>query len=108
MYRMPVILNTCAAYLISFGIIFKPPITVNTIFQTIERKRIKIAAALGTPREIKNIISTGKNASTGIDSKISNVGRRIPSAMLFSVARIANGIATTIAQTYAINNRPRV
>ena len=83
--------------MMSFGMIFNPPIKVKTMFQIIERQRMKMAAPFRKFSWMKNIMMIGKKARIGMDSKISNIGRKILSVKLELVANMAKGMAITRA-----------
>jgi hypothetical protein len=51
---------------------------------------------------------SGKNASIGTDSKISNNGKNILSVILLYVAMYARGIAHMSASIYALTKRSTV
>ena len=94
-----------ATAFISFGISVIPPIAVKTILQTIDRKRINIAASSNKPNFTKKITTIGKKASTGTDSKISKIGRKIFSVSGVAVARSARGNEIRRARIYATIKR---
>ena len=85
-----------------------PPITLNTIFQSILTKRMKIAAPFRKLNLTKKRIITGKNARTGMDWTISKNGRSRRSVVSFTVTRNARGMATASARAYAARRRRNV
>lgn len=96
-YWTPLILKTCEADIMSFGIIFIPPINVNTMFQSILKNKINIAARFSAPNFKNRKINTGKNANIGTDSKISKTGRKIFSVTSECVVKRAKGMAIAMA-----------
>src|ERR1035437_10000279 len=97
-YCQPLILKTLAAEIMSCGIIFIPPTRVKTVFQSILKNKMKMAARSSAPNLKNKKIKTGKKANIGTDSKISKTGKRIFSATAECVAKIAKGIATIMAK----------
>ena len=104
----PFIPKTFAAELMSSGKTFKPPIRVKTISQSIVVERMNIAAPSKKLIFKNNIIIKGKKAKTGIDCKISKIGKSIFSAKEFFTTSNARGIATVKAITYETSRRTRV
>ena len=63
------------------------------------KNKMNMAAMFSAPNFRNRKIRTGKKAKIGTDSKISKTGSRIFSKTVECVAKIARGIATTMAKT---------
>ncbi len=90
-FLSPVALKTLAADSISEGIVFRPPIIEKTIFQSIDKKIIKIAAPSKKLTLIKTKTIIGKNAKAWIDCKTSKKGKSIFSSFGVPVIKRAKG-----------------